>query len=92
MQWAVVAAFYCAVHCMEAHFALRQIHFTSHYARQAEMSLSRSGVPTNVYDAYIELRQRCDVVRYYGGSVNSRTVQEKVLGKYLPAVTSFVTL
>jgi hypothetical protein len=92
MQWAVTAAFYCAVHCIEAHFATLGLHSSTHVQREAQMANPSRGVPPDVFAAYRQLKDWSIQARYRLRRFSSATVQQQVLGQQLPIVTSFISL
>lgn len=63
MQWAVTAAFYCALHCLQAHLLGRGMNPRTHVARDRLLASPTSGVPNHVYVAYEALRQRSEGAR-----------------------------
>jgi hypothetical protein len=92
MQWAVTAAFYCAVHCVEAHLAAHGTHSRTHVLREAAMADPRNGVPPHVYVAYRRLQQRSEGARYFLQQFSPTRVRQEILGQLLPTVTGFVKL
>lgn len=89
VQWAVTAAFYCAVQCMESHFARFNQHPRSHADRYDLMS--QAGVPDEVYDAYEQLHTWSNNGRYYLRAFTRSFVDREVLPR-LARVTNFVSL
>ena len=57
MQWATTIAFYCAVHCIEAHFARFGVHSSTHTQRESTMAQPMYNIPPDVYVAYKQLKQ-----------------------------------
>lgn len=92
MQWAVTAAFYCAVHCIEAHLATFGVDSRSHADRGYHMSVLAYGIPDVVADAYAALKRRSMGARYLMWNFTERDVRRKVLDRQLKAVTDFVNL
>jgi hypothetical protein len=92
MQWAVTSAFYCAVHCIEAHFDTFGIHSSAHTQRETRMAQLQYGIPPDVHTAYIQLRQWSEQGRYRMRHFKSAMVQQTVLGQYLPRVTRWIGL
>lgn len=92
MQWAVTAAFYCAVHCMQAHLARNGVTPRSHAQRENLLADPRYGVPNDVFRAYGHLRWRSEGVRYYLRRVTSERVRTEVLDTLLAKITAFVGL
>jgi hypothetical protein len=60
----VTAAFYSAVHCIEAHLADLGLHSVDHLDRGALMRDHNVAVPADVYRAYNRLRNRSQAARY----------------------------
>jgi uncharacterized protein (UPF0332 family) len=56
LQWAVTAAFYCALHCLQAHLLARGMNPRTHMARDRLLASPASGVPDDVYAAYEALK------------------------------------
>lgn len=92
LQWAVTAAFHCAVHCIEAHLAAAGQHPIDHADRERRMRDARSGVPVQVYRAYQGSKTRSQGGRYNLWRFTAEDVQHVVLDKYLASVTGFVGL
>lgn len=61
-QWAVIAAFYCALHCIEVWFADRNEHYFSHEKRRN--ALADHGPGGSIYAAYLLLENRAYHARY----------------------------
>jgi hypothetical protein len=91
-QWAVTAAFYCAVHCIEAHLAAHHLHSRTHRDRARHMADPRVGIPRAVYTAYRRLKERSEGARYLLWQFDAATVEQEILGQYLASVTRFVKL
>jgi hypothetical protein len=91
LQWAVTAAFYSAVHCMESYFITRGLAHQTHTDRAQAMTDIGNRVPGTVYFAYRELRRRSEGGRYYLRHFTRREVRE-MLEAYLPVVAGFVKL
>lgn len=91
LQWAVTAAFYCAVHCIEAHLTLHGIHSTEHREREYFLGQRRSGVPSEVLAAYMRLKQWSLQTRYYLRRPKPEMVRQSVLPS-LGRITGFVRL
>jgi hypothetical protein len=60
VQWAVVAAFYCAVHCIQGHLLILGYDPRNHAARGALVASSAAGIPAAVQDAYFWLKVRSE--------------------------------
>src|SRR5215207_858068 len=63
-QWAVTAAFYCALHGLTAYLIARGVNVTNHTARARALWDANSGVPRSVYRAYRRLDEACRGARY----------------------------
>jgi hypothetical protein len=92
LQWAVTAAFYCAVHCLEAHLATQNLHSRTHVQRERLAADSRNGVTRDVYAAYKLLKHRSEGARYFLWQFSAEAVERQILGQYLTTVTRFVHL
>jgi hypothetical protein len=92
MRWAVTAAFYCALDCMQAHLIGRGITPRSHGQRDNALANPRNGIPVDVYDAYKGLRQRSEAARYYLQRFPPERVRTEVLDRRLARITAFVGL
>lgn len=75
MQWAVTAAFYCAVHCIEAHFSAYNVHSSNHLQRETRMAQPRYAIPSDIYAAYMQLKQWSMQGRYRLRHFNSVMVR-----------------
>jgi len=92
LQWAVTAAFYCALHCLQAHLLARGMNPRTHMARDRLLAGAASGVPDDVYAAYEALKQRSEGARYRMWGLTADRVREDILDGYLAKVTEFVGL
>jgi uncharacterized protein (UPF0332 family) len=92
VQWAVTAAFYCALHCLQAHLLARGMDPRTHVARDRLLASPASGVPNDVYVAYEALKQRSEAARYRMRRFTAERVRREILSGYLASVTSFVGL
>jgi len=92
MQWAVTAAFYCAVHCMSAHLARRGFQVRNHYERDTELADPANGVPQNVYEAYRALKRRSEGARYWMRRYPPHRVRTEILDNLLSTIATFVGL
>jgi hypothetical protein len=90
LQWAVTAAFYCAVHCIEAHLAPYGATTRSHEERRRKMLDPRYNIPATVYAAYRQLERYSRGARYSLQQFAVGDVQTSILGRYLATVTQFV--
>jgi hypothetical protein len=64
VQWAVTAAFYCAVHCIQGYLLSRGYDPQAHVARGALAASPSLGIPIDVQDAYFWLKMRSERARY----------------------------
>ncbi len=92
VQWAVTAAFYCAVHCLQAYLVGRGVRPRSHLQRDAYLADQRYGIPNHVYNAYKKLKRRSEGARYLLWRFTAADVRDDVLDRYLARITSFVGL
>ena len=92
VQWAVTAAFYCAVHCVQAHLLGHGQDPRSHVRRGALIADPAYGIPPDVQDAYEFLYQRSQKARYRLGTFDPRYVQQVIIGRKLALITAFVSL
>jgi hypothetical protein len=92
MQWAVTAAFYCAVHCIEWHLAGYWVHSRDHDDRLAAMRDSQYGVPAGVLDAYLALKRRSERARYQCEVSTATEVQDVVMEQLLATITRWARL
>ncbi len=88
----MTAAFYCAVHCLQAHLVRRGVSPRSHAQRQAYLADPQYGVPHDVYNAYNKLKRRSGGARYLLWRFTATTVRQEILDRYLAQVTRFVGL
>lgn len=92
VQWAVTAAFYCAVHCIQAHLIRHHKDPRTHVSRADLIADPAYGVPRDVQAAYEWLKQRSEAARYRLAEFGPTWVQRRVLGERLERVTQFVGL
>ena len=92
VQWAVTAAFYCAVHCLQAHLIRQGYDPQTHMKRGEAIADPNTGVPPAVQIAYELLKQRSEKARYRLAEFDGEIVRRRILGYYLQAVTSFVEM
>lgn len=90
VQWAVAAAFYCAVHCMQAHLIGLGFDPKSHVEREALIALPSSAVPADVRRSYRWLKLRSESARYRLGQFAPQFARTVVLDTHLENVTRFV--
>ena len=88
-QWSVVAAFYSALHGVEAYFATFDRHNATHVQRRNAMVDPQRGIPGKVYFAYVRLEEWSLGARYNGLAIDNRIVAE-ALDRFLPAIAAFV--
>lgn len=92
VQWAVIAAFYCAVHCMQAHLVGLGYDPKSHAQREWLIGLPSSAIPEDVRQSYRWLKYRSESARYRLGQFAPQFVRTVVLDDHLDRVTRFVQL
>ena len=85
LQWTVTAAFYCAVHCMQAYLLDRGLDPRSHLGRANAIADPSNGVPAHIQRTYEALYQLSKKAR-------RAYVRDKILGRDLKVVTDFVGL
>src|SRR5579859_4799947 len=71
LQWAVTAAFYCALHCVELHLSDRRVHSLSHWDGEQYLD----SLPDPIYTAYKQLKSFSESCRYYA------TIYETEIGR-----------
>jgi len=86
LQWAVTTLFYTSVHCLEAHFATRNLHTHSHASR--DRLLARL-VPAHVHVAHRQLQGFSELCRYEVASYDHSFVEQTVLQRYLLRVARY---
>jgi uncharacterized protein (UPF0332 family) len=89
LQWAVTAAFYASVHCIEAHLATQQLHSQHHKDRETKMGVH---CPVPICTAHSMLQDFSTEARYLLGTFDANWVQTVVLNKYLARITRFVQI
>lgn len=87
-QWAVVAAFYCALHCVEAHFANHNQHHFNHTERRGTMANGPNAPGVSVYTAYGLLENQAYQARYDMLQF-SRADVDAILRSYLQPIRRF---
>lgn len=92
VQWAVVAAFYCAMHCIQAHLVRLGADPRSHGARGRLLADPNSGVPARVQTAYLMLYECSRDARYELATFEPEWVKDRLIGRYLARITAFVGL
>jgi len=92
VQWAVVAAFYCAVHCMQAYLVGIGYDPKSHAQRGELIDRSSLGVPDDVRRSYRWLKDRSESARYRLGQFAPQFVRTVVLDTHLERITRFAQL
>lgn len=92
VQWAVTVAYYCALHCLDAHLAGRGPQPANHGVRARMIADPTNGIPPPVGSAYHVLRQRSEDVRYRLATYTADDVQRIVVDRFLKRVTDFVGL
>ena len=89
LQWAVTAAFYCGLHCLQWHLLGRNVNPRTHARREMYIADPLFGVPNDVYQAYQALRQRSQGARYALWRFTPAEVRAVVLDTHLKKVTDF---
>ena len=92
VQWVVTVAFYCAVHAMQGYLVDLGRDPKSHAMREAEIADPTNRVPTDVYRAYMALKQFSEKARYRCGNFDPAWVQQSVIDGRLKTITDFVGL
>jgi hypothetical protein len=92
VQWAVVAAFYCAVHCMQGYLIDQGRDPRSHMARGNEIADPSNHVPLPVQRDYEALKQFSERARYRLAAFAPAYVRATILDKRLKSITDFVGL
>ena len=90
MQWAVTAAFYCALHCLQSHLLAQGANPRNHFHRDADLASAQYGVPDDVYDAYVKLKYRSEGARYQLRTFAPVRVRQEILDTLLAKITTFV--
>ncbi len=92
LRWVVTAAFYCAVHCLQAYLIARGANPRNHVQREAYLADPRYGVPNDVYQAYLALKRRSEGARYLMWRFSAERVQSETLDSDLAKITRLVGL
>lgn len=92
VQWAVTAAFYCALHCMQGYLLTLGHDPQSHVARGHVIADPANQVPLDVQRAYVRLEQFSKKARYRLGTFAPSFVRSKILDDSLKRITDFVGL
>lgn len=92
MQWAATAAFYAAVHCIEAYLSQYGVTSRSHTERDFSIANPRYGIPSDVADAYEQLKRRSRGARYYLWQFTAGQIRSDILDRFLAKITKFVGL
>ena len=92
MSWSVILAFYCAMHCVQAHLLVMGVEPKSHAERALWMAHPSMGVPPNIRDAYSWLKDRSESGRYRLGRFSPTFIRQRVLDDRLKTITDFVGL
>ena len=79
--WASTAAFYAALHYVEAFFATRGTHFSHHRSRDNNLVLHSE--TRSIYDQYCELKNISSRARYYGLYPTDVDLKDQVLAALL---------
>ena len=92
VQWAVTAAFYGALHCLQGYLLDRGRDPQSHVARASAIANPSTQVPIEVQLAYRTLEQLSKKARYRLGTFAPSFVRRRVLDERLKLITDFVGL
>ncbi len=92
LQWAVTAAFYCAVHCMQGYLVDRGQDPQNHTDRRKAIADPANAIPLHVQVAYRSLYQLSKKARYRLGVFHRGFVRGRVLDGELATITTFVGL
>ena len=92
VQWAVTAAFYAALHCMQGYLLIRGRDPQSHVARGHEIADPANQIPMDVQRAYVRLEQFSRKARYRLGTFDPAFVRNRILDDILKQITDFVGL
>lgn len=92
VQWAVTAAFYCGVHCIQGYLIDRGRDPKTHLRRADEIADPANHIPADVDRAYEWLKQLSEKARYRLGTFDPAWVQRTVLDTRLKTITDFVGL
>jgi hypothetical protein len=87
-QWAVVVAFYCGLHCVEAYFADRNQHYYRHEDRRNAMATGPTPTPVPIYAAYNLLENQARGARYDMYRFSRREV-DHIIRDYLDPIRKF---
>ena len=88
----MTAAFYCAVHCLQAHLIRRGSDPQNHRRRAEAIADPTMHIPLPVQFAYELLKQRSEGARYRLAEYDAQIVRQRILDHYLVMITSFVGL
>lgn len=92
VQWAVTAAFYCDLHCIQGYLLGLGRDPQSHAARGREIADPANQVPMDVQLAYVALEQLSKKARYRPGVFAPSFVRQRVIDDRLRKITDFVGL
>jgi hypothetical protein len=91
-QWIVTLAFYCALHCLEAHLDTHGRHCFTHSTRNRTLAQPAIGVPPDVFVAYRQLQIWSEGARYSLQEFDETRIRTQVIGGYLARVTRFINI
>src|SRR5207248_535046 len=91
-EWALTAAFYSGLHCIEAHLAGAGIHCTTHKERRETMADPRHNIPDEVRLAYRWLQTWSEQARYDLIPFETSIVENAALGYLLKRITDWIQL
>lgn len=92
VQWAVTAAFYCTLHCIQGYLLGLGHDPQSHAARGKAIADPANQVPMDLQLAYVALEQLSKKARYRLGVFAPAFVRQRILDDRLKSVTDFVGL
>lgn len=78
-QWTVTIAFYCAVHCLEAHITAMGLASRDHVSRERMLMIGPAQIPASQYVRYRFVKQMSINARYRLSSFSDRYIQREIL-------------
>ena len=90
VQWAIIAAFYCSVHCVEAHLNQYSIHSGNHENRRANMDAAQ--VPDDIYNSHMMLKDLSEQARYELAHFTVEFARRTVYGRHLSRIRRWAGL
>lgn len=92
VKWAVTAAFYPALHCIQGHLTLRGRDPRNHRARDNEIADPANQIPLDVQIAYEALKPTSERARYRLGVFDPNWVRANIFSRKPRTITDFVGL